>query len=185
MKFGNSAKTNLFKIFYLPKENNEEKVRIFGGKFINNNKDKCKIIFNNKKYELKEYFEDIDNNYNHKDLIIFKLIFIHNIINMSYMFAGCNSLISLHNISKLGPLKLSPETNEDNFNYNLKNKTLLNIYSIKDTNISYKIYKQLLLSSTSKFNRYTFNKENENYVFERNKALPYFQLFINNIKGMF
>ena len=33
------------------------KLRIFGNKFVNNNKDKYKIIYYNKEYELKEYFE--------------------------------------------------------------------------------------------------------------------------------
>ena len=32
--------------------------RIFGKEFVDNNKNKCKLIFNNKKYELNEYFYD-------------------------------------------------------------------------------------------------------------------------------
>ena len=52
-------------IIYKP--NKEGKVRIFGENFVNNNKDKCKIIYNNKEYELKEYFNDIDKEYNNKD----------------------------------------------------------------------------------------------------------------------
>ena len=74
---------------------NNELMKILGKEFIKNNRNKCKIIYKNKIYELKEYFEDIDNNYNHMDLIKFKLIFIHNIIDMSYEFYNCNSLISI------------------------------------------------------------------------------------------
>ena len=59
-------------IIMKPIENNKERVRIFGKKFVKNNQDKCKIEYKDKIYELKEYFEDIDNNYNHKDEILFK-----------------------------------------------------------------------------------------------------------------
>ncbi len=38
----------------------------------NKNKGKCEIIYKNKQFELKEYLEDIDKNYN-KNLIKLKL----------------------------------------------------------------------------------------------------------------
>ena len=64
-------------LIFNPNENNENKednkIRIFGARFINKNKGKYKIIYKNKKFKLKEYFEDIDKNYNN-DLIRFKLI---------------------------------------------------------------------------------------------------------------
>ena len=74
---------------YKSNENNEKKVKILGKKFIEKNKSRCKIIYKNRIYELKEFIEDIDKNYNHKDIIKLKLIFIHNIIDMSYMFINC------------------------------------------------------------------------------------------------
>ena len=80
---------------YKPPENNNEKVNILNRQFVESNKKNCKILYKNKIYELKEYFEDIDINYNHKDLIKLKLIFIHNIIDMSFMLYYYNSLISL------------------------------------------------------------------------------------------
>ena len=55
---------------YKPLSYNSEKFRIFGKNFVNYNKDKCKIIYKNKEYELTEYFEEINNKYNHKDIII-------------------------------------------------------------------------------------------------------------------
>ena len=48
------------------KEYTEDVIRIFGKYFVEQNKNKCKIIYNNKKYILKEYFDEIDNNYNPK-----------------------------------------------------------------------------------------------------------------------
>ena len=108
---GNIKKTGYyFTVKYKPNENNRNKVKIFGKIFVNRNEDKCKIIYNNKIYELKEYFEDIDINYNHKDLIKFKLLLIHNIIDMSYMFYDCDSLISL---------SVNNETNLNNSNLQL------------------------------------------------------------------
>ena len=90
-------------IFYKNKKNiifeltykNKGKTKILGREFIKRNRNRCSIIYNNCEFELKEYFEDIDINYNHKDLIKLKLLLIHNIINMSYMFYDCSSLISL------------------------------------------------------------------------------------------
>ena len=41
-------KSMFFDLYYKPKETNKEKVRILGETFLNNNKNKCKIIY--KKY---------------------------------------------------------------------------------------------------------------------------------------
>ena len=94
-KNGKKNKIIYFIINYQPNENNNEKVKILDKVFIEKNKNKSKILYKNKLYELKEYFEDIDRNYNHKDSIKFKLIFVHNIIDLSYAFYNCDSLISL------------------------------------------------------------------------------------------
>ena len=91
---------NEIMMIYKPKENNKEKIRIFGTEFVKNNIDICKIIYNNEEYELKEYFNDIDDEYNNKDEIKIKLKGINNITDMSFMFDGCNSLSSLPDISK-------------------------------------------------------------------------------------
>ena len=86
-------------IIYDIKGKNE--IKIFGSEFVKNNKNKCKMIINNKEYEItKEY--KVKTNKNNKLQI--KLKGINNITNMSYMFYGCSSLISerepIHFISK-------------------------------------------------------------------------------------
>ena len=81
-------------IIYEPIESNNDKIRIFGKNFVNNNKDKCKIIYKNMEYEFKENFEDIDHNYDYSDNILLKLRIFKNINDMSFMFYGCNSLVS-------------------------------------------------------------------------------------------
>ena len=98
-------------IEYQPKENNEEKVRIFGGIFIENNIGNCSIIYKNQEYELKEYFEDIDKAYNHKDIIKFYFRLINHITDMSYMFSGCNSLFKIYSFKSLSILPTSNVTN--------------------------------------------------------------------------
>ena len=87
---------------YQQDKNNKENLNILGKEFIKKNINKCKLIYRNKKYKLKENFEDIDINYNHKDIIKLKFIMLNNIIDISYMFFNCNSLISLSASHKNG-----------------------------------------------------------------------------------
>ena len=62
---------------------NKENIKIFGNKFIQNNKSICKMIMDNKEYEITENFNA--KNYNNSKLKI-KLKGINNVINLSYMF---------------------------------------------------------------------------------------------------
>ena len=71
-------------------------VKIFGSEFVKNNKNNCKIIYENKEYELREYINIKDNK---KEKIEIKLKGINNITNMGHMFAECKSLSSLPEIS--------------------------------------------------------------------------------------
>ena len=78
--------------------NYNDNIRIFGEKFVKNNKNICYIIYDGKKYELMEYFKI--NNWRHDELLEIKLIGINNIINASHMFWRCKYLKSLPDISK-------------------------------------------------------------------------------------
>jgi surface protein len=73
-------------------KNKNNKIKIFGEAFIKNNSDKCKIVCNNKEYDLMEYF----NVKKHKIDKVLKLELKVNstLKDMSYMFEGCTSLIS-------------------------------------------------------------------------------------------
>ena len=73
-------------------------INIFGNNFVMNNKDKCKMIIDNKVTEITEKFF-VNNNYNNNKLNII-LKGVNDIINMSYMFYECKSLSSLPDISK-------------------------------------------------------------------------------------
>ena len=95
MENGNKKKKNYYFIANYDPNFFPKKLKIIDKQFIKKNRTICKIIYRNKLYELKEYFEDIDINYNHKDEIKIKLVFIHNIIDISNMFYNCGSLTSL------------------------------------------------------------------------------------------
>ena len=74
-----------------------ENINIFGSEFVKNNKNKCKMIIDNKEYEITEKY-NIENYSNNILKIILKGI--DNITNMSYIFSECSSLSSLPDISK-------------------------------------------------------------------------------------
>ena len=75
----------------------DKRVKIFGAEFVKNNKNICKIIYDDKEYELDEYF-NIPNNI--KDELKIKLRGIDEITNMSCIFYECSSLLSIPDISK-------------------------------------------------------------------------------------
>ena len=72
-------------------------INLFGSKFVWNNRDKCKMIIDNKEYKIIEQY-NIENNINNE--LKLKLKGINNITDMSNMFRECSSLSSLPDISK-------------------------------------------------------------------------------------
>ena len=75
------------------------KIRLFGYDFVKNNKDNCYIVINGYQRELCEYLILNEIQYKNNNLEII-LVEKKIIINMSYMFEFCTSLISLPDISK-------------------------------------------------------------------------------------
>ena len=73
-----------------------DEINIFGSKFVKNNKNKCKMIIDNKKYKIREKY-NIENCNNNR--LNIKLKGINNVTDMSCMFNGCSSLFSLPDIS--------------------------------------------------------------------------------------
>ena len=74
--------------------------KLFGERFVKNNKSKCKMIINGKKEEICCYLPNY-HEYLNKGKLEIKLIDFENISDISYMFSGCLSLISLPDISKM------------------------------------------------------------------------------------
>jgi surface protein len=75
----------------------EGNINIFGSEFVKNNKNICKMIIDNKEYEIAEKY-NIKNKNNNK--LIIKLKGIDKVTNMMGIFYGCSSLSSLPDISK-------------------------------------------------------------------------------------
>ena len=76
----------------------ENKIRIFGAKFVENNRNKCKMIIDNKEYEITEEY-NIKNYKNNNNKLKIILKGINNVTDMSGMFSWCSSLSSLPDIS--------------------------------------------------------------------------------------
>ena len=85
-----------YRKFY--KYDKEKKIRLFGEKFVENNKKYCKIIYKGEK-ELCTHFyiNDIELK---KNMFEIKLKGITKVKDMSYLFAQCKCLIELPDISK-------------------------------------------------------------------------------------
>ena len=84
--------------------NRQYNIRIFGLNFVKNNKNICKMIIDNKEYEITEKYKVKSKNDNKLKI---KLKGIDNVTNMSYMFSGYKSLSSLPDISKWNTNKVT------------------------------------------------------------------------------
>ena len=69
---------------------NRQCIRIFGTSFVETNLNICKMIIDNKEYEITEYF-NIENYKNNNNKLKIILKGIDNVTDMSWMFEGCSS----------------------------------------------------------------------------------------------
>ena len=93
MSLNNNQDSVIFELEY--KETNGSQIKLFDSDFVNKNKDKCKIIYNEKEYDLRAF----DNNYNHNDSIKIQLRINNNITDISNMFYFCRELLSISDLS--------------------------------------------------------------------------------------
>ena len=113
---------------------NNSPIPIFGINFVKANKNNCSIICEGNTYEINQFFniKNYIKDYN-KDIIVITLIGIKKITNMSNMFSGCSSLISLPDISKIDT---SNVTNMSHMFFGCKNlMTLPNISKWNTLNV--------------------------------------------------
>ena len=76
-------------------------IRLFGKKFIKNNKKNCRMVLENKEQEIFEFLYINDTlKEKENEILEIKLKEIQTITNISFMFSNCLSLISLPDISK-------------------------------------------------------------------------------------
>jgi surface protein len=91
----------------------KNKIKLFGKKFVENNKNICRIEYNGKEYDIQETI-DIKN-IKEKNKFEIKLKGIENVIDMSEMFSNCVSLKYLPDISQWDTSKV---TNMNKMFYN-------------------------------------------------------------------
>ena len=96
MSLNNNQDSVTFELEY--KATNGSQIKLFGSDFVKRNKDKCKIIYNEKEYDLMTYFT-LDNNYNHNYSIKIQLRINNNITDISGMFSLCEELLSISDLS--------------------------------------------------------------------------------------
>ena len=126
--FKNESKENKINLIYKIK-NKGEKIRLFGSKFYEKNKDNCKMVIDYLKEDLKEIYEpkkneetlevtleirksvnDISHMFHGCSSLLaipdFYNLNINNITNLSYIFADCSSLETLPDISNWNTRKV-------------------------------------------------------------------------------
>ena len=82
-------------------DEDENIIQIFGADFVKNNKNICRMIIDDKEYEITRVFNVLKlKDYKNNKQLKIKLKAIENINNMSHMFNGCSLLISLLDVSK-------------------------------------------------------------------------------------
>ena len=116
---------------------NKVKLRILEEYFCRNNKNKGKLIINNKKSEIKEFI-NIENI--NKEQIKIKMLLNKNLYNKSYMFKDCETLLQLKINNNL-------EYIEDNENFDRNNCELEN----NENNINYEEYEETNLNKSFEF----------------------------------
>ena len=82
------------------------KIKIFGEKFVKNNENNCKILCKGQSYKLVDYF-DISNCDKENNMLEIEIEGINNITNASYMFYECNCLSPLSQISEWDTSKIT------------------------------------------------------------------------------
>ena len=176
-------KDNIIEMIHL---NESNRVKIFGNKFKDNNKNKCKIIYKNKKYNLKEDIEEEKKN----KYIILKLQFLEDFSSLDSMFEGCKSLVYL---SVLSNIKTNKVQSMENLFYgcsSLKNLPDISNWDLKNvTNIKGMFYgcsKLKNLPDISNWN--TKNVNNISYLFygcSQLQSLPdLYNWDINNVRDI-
>ena len=141
------------------KATNGRYIKLFDSNFAKWNKDKCKIIYNEKEYDLMEYFT-FDNNYNHNDSIKIQLRINNNITDISDMFYECKELLSIRDLSdeNFNITDINQSIDDNNF-YNYSEKS----DNSNESDIRETFYNDnLILSSIQKnTNSSVYNEINE------------------------
>ena len=172
-------------------QKNKNKIKIFGTYFVENNKDSCQIIYNDKSYKLTEFIDLKKNEINNVQII---LVDINKIKVLREMFDGCSSLISIDGISILNTTEIT--SMQRMFNGCKSLKSLLGISNWEPKNLEildylfYECSSLISLPDISKWN--TKNVTSMKSIFhgcKNLKSLPdiskWNTMKVNNMSNMF
>ena len=174
----NKNKDNIiFELTY--KNKNKDYTKILDKYFIERNRNRCSIIYNNCEFELKEYLENIDNK--HKDTFKLLLCLDRNINDLSYIFFKCDSLISIEYY------QMDYHINEMNDNFGDTNFFDSNIIN-SNTNDNINLNDTINIYIDSKQNESTISQNNTNFLtgnenFKFIIPLSFYRLI--DMRGMF
>ena len=122
-----SSEYFLTQINYKPEINNKKDVKIFGDDFVKNNKNICKILYNNKEEDLQNYYEDINKDYNHKDEFNIVLKGLNEVTNMGSMFSRCIYLSSFYTLQNksdsFNKTNINSTNNQNTISYSLSTES--------------------------------------------------------------
>ena len=140
----------------------KSKIKIFGSEFVKNNKNNCKMIIDNKEYEITEEY-----NVNNNEKLQITLNGINNVTDVSFMFDECYYLSSLPDIDKFSTDNIINMSHMFNNCYSLKSLPDISKWNTDNvTNMSYmfnECYSLQSLPDISKWN--TDNVTNISYMF--------------------
>jgi len=176
-------------IYQSNENNNDDYINLFGKSFVKNNKNNCLLIIKNKLYNFSDkYYYNIQDS-KLDDFLIVKLIEKNNIVDMSYMFYGCQNLISITNIANWDTINA---TNMKSMFYLCKNlQSLGNLSKLRVDNVtdfSYMFYGCNTLKNLEDISKWnTYKATNISYLFIdciSLKKLPDISKWkLNNIKN--
>ena len=199
LRYNNPANKNLIIIRYAINEK-QPKIKLFGSKFVENNKDNFSIIINKKEMPLCEYYtyKKNDIKYDELELILAQNKKINNIKDLSYMFhtdsSNENLLSSIENFSNLNTSNVTDMSNL------FHNCTLLSTipdiskWDISNvTNINCMFYNCTSLTSLSDISKWNTSKitnvSNLFYACKKLTSLPdisnWDTSLITDMKGIF
>ena len=100
----NQSDNNEMKINYQIESQKGSYIRIFGDKFVENNKNNCKIIYKEETRDICTHLDLEDEK--DADTFDIKLIGVNNITNFSYMFYECENLLLLLDIEHIKTINI-------------------------------------------------------------------------------
>ena len=171
----NASKINKINIIYEINKHlpfSESKIKIFGSEFVKNNKNNCKMIIDNKEYEIAEEY-----NVNNNEKLQITLNGINNVIDVSFMFDECYYLSSFPDIHKWNTDNITNMSHMFNKCYSLQSLPDISKWNINKANDISNIFNKyialLSLPDISKWN--TGNVTNMSYMFNEYNLYLIFQ----------